>query len=257
MITAITPTGDRPLAFALCQNWMFHQTVKLDQWVVVDDGKVPTKPFVPMDYIRREPQPDDPRHTLLLNLKTAVPVIKGDKILIIEDDEYYAPNYVQEMAIRLNRYEVVGVKNSKYYHLPSGGYCTHANMAHASLAQTGFRSSFLPTLSKLLENPDRSYLDVQIWRNAGGVIHDRASIQGLTRNRRGLLFIDNPPLYLGIKGLPGRPGIGIGHTENRYAQFDGPDRAILKKWVPKDYQIYLDIINGKPTGEQSEFHPEI
>jgi len=43
IITAITPTGDRPLALALCQQWMDAQTVRPDQWIVVDDGKIPYK----------------------------------------------------------------------------------------------------------------------------------------------------------------------------------------------------------------------
>ena len=59
-ITLITPTGDRPLAFALCQNWMRKQTVLPFQWVVVDDGKIPMKPYVPMEYVRRKPHPNDP-----------------------------------------------------------------------------------------------------------------------------------------------------------------------------------------------------
>ena len=41
MITVITPTGDRPLAFSLCRKWIFNQTIKPDQHIIVDDGKIP------------------------------------------------------------------------------------------------------------------------------------------------------------------------------------------------------------------------
>ncbi|GAH51904.1 unnamed protein product, partial [marine sediment metagenome] len=191
-LTLITPTGDRPLAFALCQNWIRKQTLQPDQWIVVDDGKVPLKSYVPMQYVRREPQPDDPKHTLILNLKTAMPLIKGDKIMIIEDDEYYAPEYIEEMALRLSQHEVVGIGKSKYYHLPLGSYFRIGNMTHASLAQTAFRSSFLPEFKELLRKSN-VYLDFNIWKkaNEGGC---------------GFIFVDSDknPLYLGIKSLPGR-----------------------------------------------------
>ena len=235
-ITAITPTGDRPLAFALCQQWMRHQTRQPDQWIVIDDGKTPMKPSVPMEYIRREPQPDDPKHTLILNLKTAVPLIKGDKIVVIEDDEYYAPEYMTKMALGLDRHEVVGIGRSKYYHLPSGGYSKIGNTAHASLAETGFRSSFLPEFKELLER-NNVYLDMDIWKRAN-------------QNGRGFIFVDNDknPLYVGIKGLSGRAGIGRGHDSALYR--DNPldnSRKTLRQWIPKDYAVYMDILNGKLT----------
>lgn len=234
-LTIITPTGDRPLAFALCQNWVRKQTLQPDQWIVIDDGKIPTKPFVSVQYVRREPRPDDPQQTLILNLKTAVPLIKGDKVMIIEDDEYYAPEYLEEMALRLDQHEVAGIARAKYYHLPTGGYQQIANTKHSSLAQTGFRSSFVPKFSEIWEG-DPS-LDMRIWQKVG--------------QNQGLLFVDAfKPLYLGIKGLPGRMGIGVGHNPSFYRNFkDDADRAILRKWVPQDYQIYLDVLNGKLTSE--------
>lgn len=237
-LTIITPTGDRPLAFALCQNWVRKQTLQPDQWIVIDDGRIPLKSYVPMQHVRREPQPDDPQHTLILNLKTAVPLITGDKVIIIEDDEYYAPEYLEEMALRLAEHEIVGIARAKYYHLPTGGYRQIANTTHASLAETGFRSSFVPELSEIWEG-DPS-LDMRIWQKAGQM--------------RGLLFVDVfKPLYLGIKGLPGRTGIGAGHNPTLYRGIrDTADRPVLKKWVPQDYQIYLDILNGTLTSENHQ-----
>jgi len=236
-ITCITPTGDRPLAFALCQQWMLHQTVKPDQWIVVDDGKIPLTPTYAMQYVRREPRPDDPKYTLGRNLAAAIPLISGDKIFIIEDDEYYAPSYIEEMSRHLDRYEIVGIANSKYYHLPSGSHRMIGNNEHASFAQTSFRKSFLPILEKLLTGS--VYLDMRLWRAAGN---------------RGYLFVDTQkPLYLGIKGLPGRAGIGGGHRLSIYdSNKDTADRPILKKWVPQDYKIYLDILNRKLTSENHQ-----
>jgi len=242
-ITLITPTGDRPLAFALCQNWMKKQTLQSFQWIVVDDGKTPMTPCVPMKYIRREPRPDDPQCTLTRNFEAALPLIKGNKIIIIEDDEYYAPKYLAEMSLRLSQYEIVGLGNTKYYYLFSGGYYRHGNKRRASLAQTAFQGSFLPEFKEILNmNVGSARIDRRIWEN-------------VRENNRGLIFFDdNDSLYLGIKGLPGRPGM-IGHDPKaRPYRWNPPDisRKILKQWIPEDYKIYMDIINGKLTAENCD-----
>jgi glycosyltransferase involved in cell wall biosynthesis len=242
MITAITPTGDRPLAFALCQNWMRNQTRQPEQWLVIDDGKIPTSPLISMEYVRREPRRDDPRHTLILNLKAALSLIKGDIIMIIEDDEYYAPEYIAEMERRLSGHEVAGIMRSKYYHLYYGGFFRHGNVNRASLAQTAFKKSFLPEFEKLLYGD--SFLDMRLWART-------------KPDQRYLFTDDNNPLYLGIKGLPGRGGIGSGHkiTYGNYA-LDTSDRRMLRMWVPRDYVIYLDILTDHLTAEncKSYFH---
>jgi hypothetical protein len=110
------------------------QTRKPDQWIVVDDGNIPHAPACACDYIRRQPQPDDPRHTMIINMKAAIPHITGDFVLIMEDDEYYAPRYIEEMAKRLQEFEIVGIGRSKYYHVPARRCLRHDNLGHASLA---------------------------------------------------------------------------------------------------------------------------
>ncbi|MBE3040255.1 MAG: hypothetical protein IMZ62_15775 [Chloroflexi bacterium] len=56
------------------------------------------------------------------------------------------------------------------------------------------------------------------------------------------LFSDSDrPLYVGIKGLPGRAGIGMGHNPGMYLNRDTGGRPVLKKWMPKDYEVYLNL----------------
>lgn len=236
-VTAITPTGDRPLALSLLRRWVEKQTRQPDQWIIVDDGREPIKLTDVPDWaalVRREPVPGDPPHTLSVNLAAAIPHITGERILILEDDEYYAPRYIEEMTARLATHDVVGICKNKYYHVGTGGYCMHPNLGHASLAQTGVRSSFLPELRELVAELSRDFLDIRIWKR-------------VERTGRGNLFLDGAdPLYLGIKGLPGRPGIGVGHVGQRYALFDGPGRDQLRKWIPdpEAQSAYLEIIEG-------------
>jgi hypothetical protein len=232
---------------------MSRQTLRPYQWIVVDDGKTPLIPTPEMTYIRREPRPDDPKHTMILNMRAALQAIAGEKILFVEDDEYYAPHYVEEMARRLDGYEVVGIARSKYYHLPTGGFLRHSNMDHASLAQTGFRGSFLHEFATLL-NGDM-FLDIRIWKKVGNTQKlnwgEQTCVVGerVIGNGRGLLFDDgaDAKLYVGMKGLPGRAGIGCGHREYREYLQDTPDREVLKRWIPEDYRFYMEILAGKET----------
>ena len=230
-ITCITCTGDRQVAFDLCQRWMNHQTVKPDQWIIIDDGKVPTEvwdlPWTPkqVDYVRREPKSNDPAHTLILNLKEALPKVKGDKIMFIEDDEYYAPTYIEEMSKRLEDHELVGICQSKYYHIAVAKWFRDNNKDQASLAQTAFRKSMLKFVTTSLKG--NQFVDLRIWTYSG----------------KKSLFVDEPSLYCGIKGLPGRPGIGQGHDVTMQGYKTDIGLNMIKAWIPGNYQYYLSLNN--------------
>ena len=248
-VTVITLTGDRPEALDLCSRWMRDQTVKPDQWLVIDDGEKPHPPVIPaqagihIDYIRREPCPDDPPHTMIINMKEAVKHVKGDVIIIMEDDEYYAPRYIEALDEKLEKYEVVGVGRSKYYHLPSGKYLKDCNMDNASLAQTAFRASFLPEFVALLEGDQ--YVDMRIWKhiNATKTLrwNDTDTSPDRKINGRGYIFDDgNEHLYVGLKGLPGRKGICWGHngSHTHYKLHDTTNREILNNWIGANASVY-------------------
>lgn len=238
MITAITPTGDRSLAFDLCRQWMENQEIRPEQWIIVDDGKVPMHPSViPVwaEYIRRRPSCTDPRHTLTLNIEAALTHISGDMIFIIEDDEYYAPSYIKSMATLLQSHEAVGIGCSKYYHVSTGKYMQHGNMKHASLAQTSFKVSLLPLFVECVrKGMQERWLDDWFWSY-------------LQEKYPWALYIfndDKESLYAGMKGLPGRNGIGSGHDVNSYQYQDTRAFDVLKKWVPNDYKVYSRMREG-------------
>ena len=252
-ICIITLTGDRPLAFSLCQRWVLQQTRfqqerKDDQWIVVDDGKAQTPVPLNCEYIRREPKPHDPAHTLNINMLEALKHVKCDNVVIMEDDDYYAATYLEDMEKQLTNGDVVGIGHAKYYHLPSGGYSQQDNNGHASLAQTAFKSSMIPFVEACAKQNNSHYLDVRLWLGIGGVIKGGPIPDGGHRvGKNGWIFRDNNQ-YVGIKGLPGRPGIGTGHATESYGQKD-INRTILKKWIPKDYQVYLDVLKTVPAEE--------
>jgi GT2 family glycosyltransferase len=235
-ITCVTCTGDRSLAFTLCAIWMKDQTVQPDQWLIVDDGKIPMGSLgavvIPQncEYIRREPTTKDPLHTMTINLQLALSKATGDKIIIIEDDEYYSPKYVEEMSKKLDEYDLVGIGKSKYYNMQGFKYYQHNGVAfadHASLAQTAFNKSLIPSILKKM-NGDQ-FIDVRIW-------------QGLRGNSN--IFVDDKQsLYVGIKGMPGRKGIGSGHNINMEGYKDDKNKAVLKEWITNDKhrELYLNL----------------
>jgi glycosyltransferase involved in cell wall biosynthesis len=232
MITAVTLTGDRQETFELCKQWMEEQTVQPEQWLVIDDGKKPTDPPKVAQYVRREPKKGEPEHSLIMNMRIALPLIKGDMIIIFEDDEYYAPGYIEAMAEKLEDYEVVGICPSRYYHLFSSRYMACGNTEHASFAQTAFRSSFLPEVEKMLKGSP--FIDGKIWELMQG------------KNGRSLLFSDaREPLYVAMKGMMGRGGVGNGHKNINDQTPDSRDRKMLRKWIPNErhFDIYAAISN--------------
>jgi hypothetical protein len=227
MITLITPTGDRPEVFELCRKWIRFQTKQPDQWIVVDDGytPMPEELRTGVEYVRREPKEGE-GHTLTLNLKMAVPLIKGDKILIIEDDDWYGPNYIETMDRFLSKSALVGECFARYYHVPTMRHRRIGNNKHASLCQTGFTKALLPYFVKCLEGDP--YVDARFWAMCGNQGHVFSDTE------------DKLHLQCSMKGLKGRKGIGTGHDES--ARYYLPDNHIanLIAWVGEENaKIYM------------------
>ena len=229
-VTVITPTGDRPEALALLRRWIAAQTRQPDQWLIIDDGRKRIKPkrFPEAIVIRREPRADDPPCTLGENLKIAASLVAHDKVLIMEDDDWYGPEYISTMAALLDAHEVVGISGTKYYYPGIPGYRDMGRGDHASLSQTGLRKSALPELLKAIPGdgtlPDCS-IDLRLWKNCKGQGH--------------LIPGDGLKLHCSIKGMPGRPGAGVGH-DKRFYKHD-KDLSKFHEWCG-DVEAYRDFI---------------
>jgi hypothetical protein len=227
-ITVITPTGDRPECFALLRRWMAQQTRKPDQWIVVDDGMVPYEAIPEATIIRREPQENDPPCTLGPNLEVACAHVIHDKVIIMEDDDWYGPEYIETLANLLNVRDLVGVWGTKYYDPEIPGYRELGRKDHAAMSQTGMRKSFLPQLLKSIP-PDGHTPDVSIdlrlwWNNSLG-----RSLLTPGAGKR---------LHVSIKAMPGRPGAGIGHDKQNFIPDAGYE--VFKTWCD-DWEVYRDF----------------
>jgi hypothetical protein len=242
-LCAITPTGDRPEAFRLCERWMENQTVKPAQWIMVDDGLIPqtiTSPLV-TQYIRRERQPGEPPHTLVVNVLAALKQVTAGNIAFFEDDEYYYPNYLEGMFGGLQwlgkaegarvKVGIVGQENSLYYRLPEREYKMMHNYGRASLCVTavaGFNIHLVKEACEACLRERTPFLDMKIWH----------AIPKLDR------WLTQGRLHIGMKGMPGRRGTTHGwQTEKREGWTRDADCKVLKDLLgDNDFVVYADLM---------------
>lgn len=243
-ITVITPTGDRPLAFGLLRDyWMKNQTVKPDQWIIVDDGNTrydtsslpdyadyervnPTvapnivnkNDPIPKQYIRLK------QHTIGTNLLHGLKKVKYDNVFIMEDDDWYSPYYLAYMKGLIIDSNLVGLWGTNYYNVSIRGYRTTSFPDRAALSMTGFKSSFIPNIIKVIDG-DVS-IDNRIWMSYDGKLVAGKQLK----------------IQCSIKGLPGRRGAGVGHVNNKYTP--DPELKMLYQWCD-DASIYKNLMENK------------
>jgi hypothetical protein len=225
MIYAVTPTGSRPEGMALLGEYINAQNYRGDiTWIVVDDCD-PATPLPTMrkgiDVVSIRPnwrwKPGD--NTQVKSMAAGLDLVPEDATLFIfEDDDIYLPNYVTTMLAQSA--ELVGERDARYYNVASGQWRVLRGKFHASLASTVCSGSALTLLKKLCASGMKKMLDVNLWKTFDG--------------SKMLLSEHN---VVGIKGLPGRPGIGVGHRRN-FGSVDIDDR--LRVWA-KDYADNYEI----------------
>jgi len=97
MITCVLPTGGRPQFLAQAIRCYQQQSYAYRELIIVDDGPEPYRGELPVDcgirYLRL------PRRTALgTKLNLAVEQAQGEVIQKLDDDDYYAPAFLQRMA---------------------------------------------------------------------------------------------------------------------------------------------------------------
>ncbi|AXQ96024.1 DUF616 domain-containing protein (plasmid) [Cereibacter azotoformans] len=249
----ITPTGDRGAAFNRCIQMVATQTVLPREWIIVDDGLVPLTEQMRLPdwatYIRRERRSDDPPHTLSVNVPAALEHVTGDRVLIVEDDDWYSPLYAEYLLPHLEQHDLVGLNTIRYYHLIEATWKHGKPPRHTAFAQSAFTRG--PAWDHLLEVCRMNNAEIR----EKGVL-DRYWWQSFEGNKR--LLQDHPCLHLGLKGGFGRPGLAEGHkrtdpdyrgdSERRYLpQNIGGDSAYYSRWQKKfrkPYVIYTSVAGG-------------
>lgn len=228
MLTLLTPTCNRPKAFELCERWIRRQAINEPyQWIVVDDGEERAGCTLGQTQLLREPG-NSPVDSFLGNLSAGLQeaAIRGaSKLVFVEDDDWYGPQYIQTMSEWLEDNDIAGESRSRYYNIHTRRYKVNRNTAHCSLCQTGIRGDLISTA---LEHIGGSkFFDQRLWKVAGSDRYVHATAEHC----------------IGIKGLPGKRGLGYGHRLSSGERAD-PDGQILKKWIGDDAEVYTGLVES-------------
>lgn len=226
-LTLLTATGDRPEAFALCEKFIARQTVKPSNWIVLDDGNVPTVCTMGQKYYRNLEWQG--KGSLARKVRFALQnnLITGDALVFIEDDDWYAPQYLAWCSVGLAKYDLVGECHNLYYNVERRFWFEHGNTAHASLCATSLRRSVLPALLREVENED-PFIDSRLWANC------RLSKLPFDPNKQN----NKRRVTIGIKAMPGRKGYGEGHSPHAARAIQDPDLKKLRSLIGKDSEDY-------------------
>jgi len=268
-IALITPTGARPDQIQLCAFFMKRQTYSGNViWVIIDDCQQRTTDFITDDFrenwkiVKQYPQPfwQPGQNTQTRNLQIGMIALTEsykmtdiEAIFIIEDDDYYTSRYLEQTVLRLNNYLVAGESFTAYYNVFFRRYLPNGNSTWSSLFQIAFKPSVISNFSHCFGN---KLIDICFCQKSG-----------IPFNMINLFHLPiGQNLSIGIKGLPGRAGIGAGHT-GQWGSGDDTNWTMLKSLIgEEDAKLYTKYhrVGQQPTqapdtfarqpGQQRIFH---
>jgi hypothetical protein len=227
MLTLLTATGCRPVAWEICQRLMERQTFRGQvHWIIVDDGD-PQQPISlrrgwSLDIARPTPRWQPGENTQLRNLRAGLAAVgPRDRVAIIEDDDFYDVDYLAQVDTWLNSADLVGESHARYYNVSSRRWTLCNNDRHASLCSTAVTGAGLIALRGVVAG-SADFIDVDLWAMQHGILY-------------------RTDYVVGIKGLPGRRGIGMGHMDD-FGKLD-PDGAVLRGWCGTEYaDMYFQAV---------------
>ena len=221
MIDILTLTGARPLQLQRAKYYLQRQTRQDFNWIVIDDGIIPFDPGN-CTYIGRKP---DGKNSIQRQFLFSLPYCTGDYIFIWEDDDWYSPKRIEQQLEALKEVDIHGYGQTTYYHVGVGGYRKFTNDKHSAFFEMAFTRKGFDSVVDLIKKEKRPFLDLAIWRKF--------------RNPSIKMRVDNTQnLCLGMKGLPGRPGLA-GHNKGNYTK--DIDYKFLRETIKEDAQWYIDL----------------
>lgn len=222
-LSVITLTGGRPEAFALCRKYVGRQKGIEFKWIVVSDTE--------LDLSGEGRQPDElyimPKSTgptIGPNLLYGLSKVRDDYVAFMEDDDWYSENYLREMMKHAKEQPVIiGEMEACYYNVKHRRWRDMGNQRHASLAQTIVAHRLKPKLAEIImQEPNHS--DVAIWHSVGPLVETPRTIN-----------------CVGIKGMPGRAGMGVGHYMSGSGWKDDRSAEKLRELIGDDAENYLQF----------------
>ena len=227
MLTLLTATGCRPLAWEISEKLAIRQTFSDPvRWIIVDDGKQ-AQPITfkktnwELVVVRPQPYWQFGQNTQARNLAEGMKLIsENDRVVVWEDDDSYHPDWLVTVDHWLNKADLVGEKRARYYNVRTKKYRQLQNDQHASLCCTAMKGKAIQAFVKELK-AGVQFIDINLWKHFGG---SRA--------------LYDSKMVVGIKGTPGRNGIGMGHKNDFQGKID-LDGSILRQWTNTNADLYI------------------
>lgn len=226
-VSAITPTCDRPVAFALAERFMSRQTRQPDEWIVADGGHTPTKCTLGQFVVRHDRVLPPGAANFGINLLNGIEHACGDVLVFVEDDDYYLPTHIETIAAlaEQGRWLIGSEPVQRYYNVEKRWFRTFNNVG-ASLCQTAIVRALVPKMRSVIVQcmHQKSFgVDTLLWR-------------ALPTH----WTFTNQMTVIGMKGLPGRVGLGVGHRPTAGWTTDLQLRK-LREWIGEDADLYADF----------------
>jgi hypothetical protein len=229
--------------------FMKRQTYAGDvTWIIVDDCIPRTTDAIQQGFkdkwtiVKINPTPNwsHGMNTQSRNMRAATDFVlsyfkEGEvtALFIIEDDDYYKPQYLERMMARLNGYKVLGEMNTIYYNVFYRNYFINRNTSHVSLFQLAFKPEMIPLFTSCY---DDRFVDFKFF--------EKLHAQGFV-GRGEVSMFNEGNLAIGMKGMSGRPGIGAGHGRLMNMRPD-PHLTFLSSQIsPEDVQLYAGYNGGR------------
>ncbi len=231
--TIVTTTRDRAFCFGLCERWMERQNFKWDQWLVINDGREEYSYTMGQQVVSRDPS-NDTLPSICENWLAALPLVEGNRVFVVEDDDYYDPRHLETLNGMLDEADLAGISHDVYFKLPSRRFVRMHNADHASLAATAFRAELLPRIERMCRVFKSVFIDCYLWVEAG-------NIWPATKRLSPQPMPDGRMLHVGMKNMPGASGLGIGHKNPHDGSTD-PSFAVFAEWVGGEAtQVYRRV----------------
>ena len=204
-ITCITPTLDgREDFLELCKRYVGRFTLQPKDHIIVKSNDM---------------------HD---NLLSALNQVKTPLVAIIEDDDWYGREYLEDMVDKLvfSKRWMLGYDPTVYYHIVKREHTTLAHPYRASLFTTvGYVNALLVPLKEILTDPSKPLIDMALWTG-----RKVSSVTTIGKHA------------LGIKHNFGRCE-ARGHTMPH--QRKDPEMEYLRDYIGGDAAFYVKLIEDR------------
>ncbi len=144
----IPDRNDRPELLLNCRRLLKNQTIQINHCELVNFSPIYTKPDITQRY--------------RIGYEKITKLGGFDVIFLIENDDYYAPDYIEKMLAgwkQAGKPELFGTAYTYYYHVGLGSYFLMKHPERASAMNT----MIVPGLNITWPNDNEVYTDLHLW----------------------------------------------------------------------------------------------